>query len=912
MKHLADTFTTFFCCAVILFVSIIELSVVEAYTSQGYKTPGLNDFDGSSSMLLDNQLMRDMYRVSTDKVYSLSDIQRMIDTISYSNHTLKLSEAVSGIVNLKLIKKLRFDVLDVFYKPCSDMDLPLKDEIVNHNEGYSIDIHVASLRNEPSCLTRFSDSAYSQNDCTQESCRFYLHCVLHRKHCSENLLELASNYLLREENVGAKFSFATGDETVDRSIAKAIAMSQFNSPEDAVKYATAAMEEQGEHIGLLHARILATARSGFSEGAITSLVNDAHRALELDPTNEWSIYRKSAVLLAVAKFFDALETLDLGITLYPNNSEFYEMKGSCHLQLRELDLAEHCYRQALELDLEDKKGALQKLGLIFYSQGKLPSAITVYKELLELNTKDTNVLVSIAQCYKQEGESKKALRYANKAVNFTNAGQDVFLFRGILLHEMGHDIQALEDLKHTPTYTSCCYQAGLVQASLGQFYEAVKSMVSVTCGVTPLDFNHQANTEYIKATYLINYYRYLHSKLDNSLWDIDLDRDLRPAFKDGWAKGSSLDMSECFASEQMALSPDITPVVAKPYASYDFATQRLLCLAERYGRLMQVKADSFVANVRFNLAMGLAVVHVGQQLRELWSTAKKRGKMSWRQLYEMSLPFRRLADMETPVIWLSQIYKEEHIIYHNEVSFYRSRVKNLRMKSYFDLVFGLTRSMISRQYPQHTTRRIEVEVADTPEFLVAIAKAHIPTRISTTVPSTTKPERHFDGGKIVLAATGYSGASLYLNIPTTHKKTKEYDYELSLLFNKFIMQASKLRTGTLDTDAAINGAMTMAYYFFNLCPLSRGSASVGLSTLVGMFLSVDKEITASLPIGKMLDMEATLSGAPDEFRRGTKNWFRLASVEAPVTSLPLVAETFPTVRSLLEVLSSAHELDCER
>ena len=67
------------------------------------------------------------------------------------------------------------------------------------------------------------------------------------------------------------------------------------------------------------------------------------------------------------------------------------------------------------------------------------------------------------------------------------------------------------------------------------------------------------------------------------------------------------------------------PVVAKPYASYDFATQRLLCLAERYGRLMQVKADSFVANVRFNLAMGLAVVHVGQQLRELWSTAKKRG-----------------------------------------------------------------------------------------------------------------------------------------------------------------------------------------------------------------------------------------------------------------------------------------------
>ena len=52
-------------------------------------------------------------------------------------------------------------------------------------------------------------------------------------------------------------------------------------------------------------------------------------------------------------------------------------------------------------------------------------------------------------------------------------------------------------------------------------------------------------------------------------------------------------------------------------------------------------------------------------------------------------------------------------------------------------------------------------------------------------------------------------------------------------------------------------------------------SSVGLSALVGMFLSIDKEMSLSLPAGKMLDMEATLSGAPDEFIMGTKSWFRL-------------------------------------
>ena len=40
------------------------------------------------------------------------------------------------------------------------------------------------------------------------------------------------------------------------------------------------------------------------------------------------------VQLAAAKYFDAIETLEFGVVVYPNNSEFYEMKGSCHFQLQ--------------------------------------------------------------------------------------------------------------------------------------------------------------------------------------------------------------------------------------------------------------------------------------------------------------------------------------------------------------------------------------------------------------------------------------------------------------------------------------------------------------------------------------------------------------------------------------------------
>lgn len=66
--------------------------------------------------------------------------------------------------------------------------------------------------------------------------------------------------------------------------------------------------------------------------------------------------------------------------------------------------------------------------------------------------------------------------------------------------------------------------------------------VGVTGGIDPTSANLQPNSHYCKASYLLNYYRYLHSKLDEALSQLQLDRDLRPAFKDGWAKGAPLEL----------------------------------------------------------------------------------------------------------------------------------------------------------------------------------------------------------------------------------------------------------------------------------------------------------------------------------------------------------------------------------
>lgn len=82
------------------------------------------------------------------------------------------------------------------------------------------------------------------------------------------------------------------------------------------------------------------------------------------------------------------------------------------------------------------------------------------------------------------------------------------------------------------------------------------------------------------------------------------------------------------------------------------------------------------------------------------------------------------------------------------------------------------------------------------------------------MPSDTNPSIQFDGGMIVLAHTGYGGASLYMNIPTTHSKTQDYDNELSILFSKIVTQASKLRTGNIVSTNQVDWILNFTHLKF--------------------------------------------------------------------------------------------------
>lgn len=133
-----------------------------------------NDRDISNVVMLDNQLMKDMYLTSTDKVFTPKSIQHMIRAIA-SNSSLRLNEAVTTIVNLKLVQRLQFRELDSLYSACSELDSPNNS---NNNDTWAhadgsdhhdnIDGEIKQL--VPVCMSRIYSSANSRTADGKQSC----------------------------------------------------------------------------------------------------------------------------------------------------------------------------------------------------------------------------------------------------------------------------------------------------------------------------------------------------------------------------------------------------------------------------------------------------------------------------------------------------------------------------------------------------------------------------------------------------------------------------------------------------------------------------------------------------------------------------------------------------------------------
>uniref|UniRef100_A0A8C8GSK4 Tetratricopeptide repeat domain 13 n=1 Tax=Oncorhynchus tshawytscha TaxID=74940 RepID=A0A8C8GSK4_ONCTS len=588
----------------------------------------------------------------------------------------------------------------------------------------------------------------------------------------------------------------------------------------------------------------------------------------------------------------------------------------------------------------------------------LQEAIETFKEALKLKSDFIDAYKSLGQAYRELGDFEAAMESFQKALMLNQNHIQSLQLRGMMLYHHGSLQEAIGNFKRClqlePYNEVCQYMKGLSHVAMGQFYEGIKAQTKVMLN-DPL-LGQKASSEYLKVKYLREYSRYLHSHLDIPVAEYNVDQDLPGNFKNHWAKNLPFLIEDY--EEQPGLQPHIKDVLPQNFESYNTEVQKLICTADHLGALMQYNTPGFLPNRRIHRAMGLATLEVMQAMQRTWSNSKVRvnGKtrqMQWRDMFDIAVKWRRIADPDQPVLWLDQMpARSLSRGFNNHINLIRGQIINIRYLAYFEKILNFIKDRILVYHGAYNPRgllevRLALENVDKVEDLLPIMKFGLSKKkleiqslkYDSAFYSTSNPtaftkvclvicpmmnvdvctvDVHRDQGVcsdgVYLCYLRVGNMLFSVETQTTEERTQQYQSEIESIYKDLTAKGKALMLSTElgDADAVCNLILSLVYYFCNLMPLSRGSSVVAYSVVMGALMASGKEVIGRIPKGKLVDFEAMTTHSPESFSKTAKNWMNLKSLPLWYQSLPSVAETFQTTRTMIEVLNTDSTSHCPK
>ncbi|XP_036091456.1 tetratricopeptide repeat protein 13 isoform X3 [Rousettus aegyptiacus] len=560
----------------------------------------------------------------------------------------------------------------------------------------------------------------------------------------------------------------------------------------------------------------------------------------------------------------------------------------------------------------------------------LQEAIESFKEALKQKVDFIDAYKSLGQAYRELGNFEAATESFQKALLLNQNHAQTLQLRGVLLYHHGSLREALESFRRClqlePYNEVCQYMKGLSHVAMGQFYDGIKAQTKVMLN-DPLP-GQKASPEYLKVKYLREYSRYLHAHLDTPLTEYSVDVDLPGSFKDRWAKNLPFLLEDY--KEQPGLQPHIRDVSHQNFESYKPEVQELVCAADRLGSLMQYETPGFLPNKRIHRAMGLAALEVMHAVQRTWANAKVRtgGRtrpMQWRDMFDIAVKWRRVADPDQPVLWLDQMpARSLSRGFTNHINLIRGQVINMRYLEYFEKILHFIKDRILVYHGANNPKgllevREALEKVHRVEDLLPIMKQfNTKTKdgftVNTKVPSLRDQGKEHDGFTITVTGDKIGNILFSVETQTTEERTQLYHAEMDALYKdltakgKVLVLSSELG----EADAVCNLILSLVYYFYNLMPLSRGSSVIAYSVIVGALMASGKEVAGKIPKGKLVDFEAMTAPGSEAFSKIAKSWMNLKSISPSYKMLPPVSDAFPTLRAMVEVLDADASARCLR
>uniref|UniRef100_A0A8C3KI02 Tetratricopeptide repeat domain 13 n=1 Tax=Calidris pygmaea TaxID=425635 RepID=A0A8C3KI02_9CHAR len=711
----------------------------------------------------------------------------------------------------------------------------------------------------------------------------------------ESVLSLNTEKILSQAKLLAeqkRFPFATDNVNTNEELAIAYVLIGNGLYDEAIRHFSTMLQEEPELVSAIYGRGIAYGKKGLHDMKNAELaLFELSRVISLEPDHPEVFEQRAEILSPLGRISEALSDLTKAIQLQPS-ARLYRHRGTLYFISEDYATAHEDFQRSLELNKNQPIAMLYK-GLTFFHRGLLKEAIESFKEALKQKADFIDAYKSLGQAYRELGNFDAATENFQKALLLNQNHVQTLQLKGMMLYHHGSLDEALKNFKRClqlePYNEVCQYMKGLSHVAMGQFYEGIKAQTKVMLN-DPLP-GQKATPEYLKVKYLREYSRYLHAHLDTPLTEYNIDIDLPGNFKDHWAKNLPF-LIENY-EEQPGLQPHIKDVLLQNFESYKPDVQELICVADHLGSMMQYETPGFLPNKRIHRAMGLATLEVMQAVQRTWANSKVRmnGKtrlMQWRDMFDIAVKWRRIADPDQPVLWLDQM---------------PARSLSRGFNNHINL--------ISANNPKGLLEvREALEKVHKVEDLLPIMKFNSKTRdgftVNTKVPSLKDQGKEYDGFTITITGDKVGNILFSVETQTTEERTQLYHAEIDALYKdltakgKILILSEELG----EVDAVCNLILSLVYYFYNLMPLSRGSSVIAYSVIMGALMASGKEVSGKIPKGKLVDFEAMTAPGSEAFSKIARSWMNLKSISPSYKSLPSVSETFPTLRTMIEVLNT--------
>lgn len=725
-----------------------------------------------------------------------------------------------------------------------------------------------------------------------------------------------------------RFPFPVDDRNTNEELAIGYVLIGNGLHDEAIKHFSLLLQSDSELISAIYGRGIAYGKKSLQDIKNADLaLYELSRVITLEPNRPEVYEQRAEILSPLGRISEALTDLTKAIQLQPS-ARLYRHRGTLLFISEDYVAAMDDFQQSLELKRNQPIAMLYK-GLTFFHRGLLKEAIETFKEALKLKSDFIDAHKSLAQAYRELGDFDSAMESFQKALLLNQNHLQSLQLRGMMLYHHGSLQDAISNFKRClqlePYNEVCQYMKGLSHVAMGQFYEGIKAQTKVMLN-DPL-LGQKASSEYLKVKYLREYSRYLHSHLDIPVTEYNVDQDLPGNFKNHWAKNLPFLIEDY--EEQPGLQPHIKDVLPQDFDSYTPEVQKLICTADSLGTLMQYNTSGFLPNQRIHRAMGLATIEVMQAMQRTWSNSKVRvnGKtrqLQWRDMFDIAVKWRRIADPDQPVLWLDQMPERSLSRgFNNHINLIRGQIINIRYMEYFNSILEFIKDRILVYHGAYNPRGVQevkqaLENVIKVEDLLPIMKFNSKTRdgftVNSKVPSTKEPGSEYDGFTITITGDRVGNMLFSVETQTTEERTLQYQSEIEALYKDLTAKGKTLMLSTElgDSDAVCNLVLSLVYYFCNLMPLSRGSSIVAYSVVMGALMASGKEVEGRIPSGKLVDFEAMTTANPERFTKTAKSWMNLKSLPSWYQDLPSVSETFQYARTMIEVLNTDSSSHCPK